>query len=381
MVKAFHVFLQSTLFIAGGLLLGCQPGLKIEQSFENATQQNKESQSYLEWVGTENHPERLFARLKLEIENGRSLDEVSGAICQVLDKMSLADLTVFEVQIYDESNREILRPCFGGLAMKLDQHYRRERANLEAEGMDTLGSYLPGKIPFKVIERDMAQGLRFISGDLPDKHVVLTFDDGPHRYFTVPIVKALGEYGVKAHFFMLGNNVKARPNLAQYVAEQGHSIANHSMSHPCMGTAAACGGMGGASERFAKNEIIQAHQLLFDTVGFVDPIFRFPYGASTPNLRKFLSQNQTSEFFWSVDSLDWKAGQTNRELIVRTMQQIERQRRGIVLFHDIQRRTSEVLPEILSQLRSGGYTVVLLQPKDPSQRKNHPFLNGPVKLD
>src|SRR5699024_11737825 len=63
------------------------------------------------------------------------------------------------------------------------------------------------------------------------KYIALTIDDGPMTGSTNKILETLDQYDAKATFFMLGNNVQANPDLAKKVADNGHEIANHSITH------------------------------------------------------------------------------------------------------------------------------------------------------
>jgi len=90
-----------------------------------------------------------------------------------------------------------------------------------------------------------------------------------------------------------------------------------------------------------------------------------------------LGTNSTAQFAWNIDSEDWRA-QTNDEILKKTLAQIDELKRGIVLFHDIQRRTAEILPQFLRELYNRGYSVVLLQPADPSARYNSKLVKKPL---
>jgi hypothetical protein len=81
--------------------------------------------------------------------------------------------------------------------------------------------------------------------DFAPKTVALTFDDGPHPKYTEQILAVLRKYGIKACFFELGQNlgtvdangtVKLGPtaDVARKVLDAGHTIANHSYSHPVL---------------------------------------------------------------------------------------------------------------------------------------------------
>ncbi|MCM1318490.1 MAG: polysaccharide deacetylase family protein [Bacteroides sp.] len=63
------------------------------------------------------------------------------------------------------------------------------------------------------------------------KVVYLTFDDGPIPCVTPWVLDLLREHGIKATFFMVGDNVRRNPALAQRVRDEGHSVGNHTMHH------------------------------------------------------------------------------------------------------------------------------------------------------
>ena len=63
------------------------------------------------------------------------------------------------------------------------------------------------------------------------KCVYLTFDDGPIPEVTPWVLNTLDHYGVKATFFMVGDNVRKHPDIYQMVVERGHRIGNHTFNH------------------------------------------------------------------------------------------------------------------------------------------------------
>ena len=63
------------------------------------------------------------------------------------------------------------------------------------------------------------------------KAVYLTFDDGPIPEATPFILETLKEYGAKATFFMVGDNVKKHPELYERIVSEGHQVGNHTMNH------------------------------------------------------------------------------------------------------------------------------------------------------
>ena len=67
----------------------------------------------------------------------------------------------------------------------------------------------------------------------PSEHAVyLTFDDGPIPESTPVLLETLRRYGVKATFFVVGENVQKHPELLQQIVEEGHQVGNHTYHHP-----------------------------------------------------------------------------------------------------------------------------------------------------
>ncbi|MGH9560957.1 MAG: polysaccharide deacetylase family protein, partial [Terracidiphilus sp.] len=62
--------------------------------------------------------------------------------------------------------------------------------------------------------------------------VALTFDDGPNPAITPGLLNLLARHDVRATFFLIGEKVRAFPELAKEIAERGHSIGNHTDTHP-----------------------------------------------------------------------------------------------------------------------------------------------------
>lgn len=202
-------------------------------------------------------------------------------------------------------------------------------------------------------EIDTTGGPRFVTGDLPRCHIALTFDDGPHPIYTQEILDSLKKFDTKAVFFQMGHKVAKYLNLTKIVSDQGHTLANHTWSHQNMPKISVNAGV---------TEINRGFSALLASEKIVSPFFRFPYGAFTKPLRQHLVSTNVSEFFWNMDTLDWKL-KDPKKLYENVIAEIEREKRGIILFHDVHPQTSEILPLLLNELFVAGYKTVLLKPK------------------
>ena len=190
--------------------------------------------------------------------------------------------------------------------------------------------------------------------------VVLTFDDGPRPGKTEAVLATLEDFGAKATFLMLGTAAQAHPKLAQRVAASGHTVGSHTYDHTDLSTL----NSQAALDEIAKGE--RAVQMALAGGGqAISPFFRFPYLSQTGFLRTNLLQGNMVVLDVDIDSKDYYRD-TPEVIVARTMARLEARGSGIVLFHDIHQRTVEMLPLFLAELKSQGYSVVRLVPKDTS---------------
>src|SRR5262245_9978868 len=71
-----------------------------------------------------------------------------------------------------------------------------------------------------------------VSVDTQEPVAALTFDDGPDPVFTPRLLNVLERYHAHATFFMVGEIAERYPEIVRQVANDGHTIANHSWDHP-----------------------------------------------------------------------------------------------------------------------------------------------------
>lgn len=214
----------------------------------------------------------------------------------------------------------------------------------------------------RVVEVDPQGGPRYGNqqyGDidfLQDGEVVLTFDDGPSRSHTLPILEALEAECTRATFFVVGRMAVADPALVRETERRGHTIGTHTWSHRNLRSL-------GAAQ--AKAEIELGISAVSRVLGHpVAPFFRFPFLSDPAGMIAHLRTRDVGIFSIDVDSLDFrtrKPGEVNR----RVLAQLAEKRKGIILFHDIQSSTAHALRGLLAELRARGFKVVHMVPKAP----------------
>lgn len=112
----------------------------------------------------------------------------------------------------------------------------------------------------------------------------------------------------------------------------------------------------------AKAEIKNGHLNVVAANDNIDSgFFRFPYGSSTPEIIGYLKKNFMVSFFWNMDTMDWKYADATK-LYNHTVNEINREQKGVILFHDIHQQTVDVLDILLENLREAGYTVKIAVP-------------------
>lgn len=175
------------------------------------------------------------------------------------------------------------------------------------------------------------------------KPVAITFDDGPSPDTTPGILDTLKEYDVQATFFNLTRNTEKYPDIASRIVDEGHEIANHSISHRDLIT---------VGDYDLELEVMHSKEIIEDATGESPTLFRPPYGSIDDRVKSVIKDSDQTLAMWSIDTLDWQ--NQDPDTILNNIK--ERIRPGsIILVHDIQPATAQALPKILDYLEAAGY--------------------------
>lgn len=135
-----------------------------------------------------------------------------------------------------------------------------------------------------------------IAGDDPAE-VALTYDDGPSPDYTPALLDLLARHNVHATFFLMGEHVRRYPQLARRIAEEGHSIGNHTMTHPNLFR---------SSIATTRRELTECQQIIADTTGVTPRLFRPPFGARNPATLRIARAMGLEAVMWNVTAKDWE---------------------------------------------------------------------------
>ncbi len=183
---------------------------------------------------------------------------------------------------------------------------------------------------------------------LRNNEVVLTFDDGPWPT-TNAVLKALADECVRATFFPIGKHATYYPEILRQIAEAGHTIGSHTWSHQDLSR---------KNTQEGKDEIEKGISAVKLSTGApIAPFFRFPALRHPPELVTYLGERNVAMFSTDMDSFDFKMRKPE-QVINAVMTKLKKFGKGIVLMHDFQQSTSHAVPELLAQLKAGGYKIV-----------------------
>ncbi|HML29690.1 MAG TPA: polysaccharide deacetylase family protein [Hyphomicrobium sp.] len=192
---------------------------------------------------------------------------------------------------------------------------------------------------------------------LQDKEVVLTFDDGPQKYTTEAVLKALKDECVKATFFSIGKMALGYPEIIREVAKAGHTIGTHTWSHKAIAKLKTFD----AGKDEIERGISGVHRAV---AGPIAPFFRFPTLVDTPEAVAYLGKRNIAIFSTDIDSVDYRP-QTADHLVKSLMQKLDKRGKGILLMHDIHKTTAKAVPMLLAELKAKGYKIVHMTAKFP----------------
>lgn len=170
--------------------------------------------------------------------------------------------------------------------------------------------------------------------------VYLTFDDGPIPEVTPWVLDILDKYGIKATFFMVGDNARRHPWLVDDIKRRGHSYGNHTMHH--------LQGLKVTTLRYMR-DITEANE-------YIDsPLFRPPHGLMRPLQAKAIKTHYNIVMYDLV-TRDYSYKLNGDEVLAN----VKRYARNgsIIVFHDslrAERNLRYVLPQAIEWLKSEGY--------------------------
>jgi peptidoglycan/xylan/chitin deacetylase (PgdA/CDA1 family) len=184
--------------------------------------------------------------------------------------------------------------------------------------------------------------------DAPDA-VALSFDDGPHPEGTPQILEILAAHGARASFFLVGEQVARRPQLARRILDQGHGVALHGYRHRLQLRLTAAQ---------LRDDLERGLAAIEDATGTTPTHHRPPYGIYSPAGLWTARKLGLEPVLWSAWGRDWRRFTTPERIAARVLR--DARPGAVILLHDADyysatdshRRTACALASILTHLQS-----------------------------
>lgn len=195
-------------------------------------------------------------------------------------------------------------------------------------------------------DRDSIETMGSAVSSEGNKKIALTFDDGPHPYYTDQLLDGLKDRGVHATFFVTGEHAELHPEVIKRMHEEGHLIGNHTYSHIQLKS--------NNRDEF-KNQLIKTNEIIEEITGEEVEYVRPPYGTWD---KKFETELNMFPVLWSVDPLDWCSDNVSciTEKVVNKVKEND-----IILMHDYYDTTVTAALKIVDELQAEGYEFVTVE--------------------
>ncbi len=186
-------------------------------------------------------------------------------------------------------------------------------------------------------------------GDASQKVIYLTFDAGYENGCTEKILDVLKKHNVPAAFFLVGHYMEKNADLVRRMANEGHTVGNHTMHHPDMSK---------ISDKASFSKELVALETLYKEITGKDmpKYYRPPQGIYSEENLKMAKELGYKTVFWSLAYVDWNndSQPTKEQAFSKLLPRIHNG--AVVLLHSTSRTNAEILDELLYKWEDAGYT-------------------------
>lgn len=181
-----------------------------------------------------------------------------------------------------------------------------------------------------------------------EKVIYLTFDAGYEAGYTEQMLDTLKKHNAPGTFFLTASYIENNPSMVQRMLEEGHTVANHTVTHPNMSQV--------SYEQFEK-ELLGVEEVFFEVTETKLPkYFRPPQGAYNEESLKHAKKMGYKTVFWSLAYKDYdKDNQPNHSYAYESL--LPNIHDGaILLLHNMSKTNAEILDGLLTKYTEMGYS-------------------------
>ena len=189
-------------------------------------------------------------------------------------------------------------------------------------------------------------GDRILRGNPNRREIALTIDDGPHPVYTPELLQILAQNGIKATFFVVGEQAERYPELIRAESDAGHAIGNHTYDHVSLIK---------IPPQYIDTEIKACGEVINRITGKSPHLFRPPGGEYNRSVAEATEALGYKLVLYSDDPGDYAEPGT-QVIEKRTLDTISNG--GIILLHDGSAQTLTILPQLIQRLKARGFQFV-----------------------
>lgn len=183
-------------------------------------------------------------------------------------------------------------------------------------------------------------------GNIENKSIYLTFDEGYEAGYTEKILDVLKENKVKATFFITAHYLNTAPDLVKKMIDEGHIVGNHTVNHKSMPK---------LNEENIKSEVMELHQAMYEKYGYEMKYIRPPKGEFSPKSLKACNSLGYKIVMWSFAYEDWNEEKQPDESKAKQKILDNLHNGEIMLLHGNSKTNTNILDSVIKETKKAGY--------------------------
>lgn len=185
-------------------------------------------------------------------------------------------------------------------------------------------------------------------GSTEQKRLWLTFDEGYENGYTEKILDILKKKNARAVFFVTYDYAKANPELIRRMINEGHTVGNHTWSHPSLPE---------CSDEDLRRELSDTHNYVKQQFGYDMYVMRPPKGEFSERVLKCAKELGYTTVLWSFAYYDWDVNKQPEPAAAFEKITSKVHPGAVYLLHAVSKTNTEILSDVIDNWRENGYII------------------------